>query len=218
MCPHVRPRDVLGAGLQCGLTPEHCQCVCLMCQSPMRARKRCGTVYPDGSVCPWGQDRSEEVSSPEQSPQRPKAKRPRPWWRGAAPPSAPGPAPSIPPRTPLANHTPPPAAAPPTLQEQMRLVDDFAAAPLSHVRVTAIRAGRSLSREFCLPNLEPGGPDAPMPGAPPMPQQFANRTPRRSPASSNRRNRTEFDISDIDDYFSVPPPYDGCHPAKPQGE
>lgn len=66
MCPHVRP-----GGGQCGLAPEFCLCMCLLCQSPMHARKRCNALMPDGSRCVWGQDRSPEVSTPEQSPDEP---------------------------------------------------------------------------------------------------------------------------------------------------
>ena len=108
MCPHRLPhKDVIpepgGRGLQCGLTPDRCMCVCLMCQAPMRARKRCGMQMPDGSICPWGDDRSEEDSSPEQSPEIPKGKRPRPWWRGAAPAPAPRPALAVEAPLPLPN-------------------------------------------------------------------------------------------------------------------
>jgi hypothetical protein len=70
MCPHVKP-----GGGQCGLDADHCFCVCLLCQGPMQARKRCGRRLPDGSICPWGQDRSPEVSSPEQDLPRPPRKR-----------------------------------------------------------------------------------------------------------------------------------------------
>ena len=111
MCPHRLPhKDVIpepgGRGLQCGLTPDRCMCVYLLCQAPMRARKRCGTRHPDGSICPWGQDRSDEESSPEQSPEVPKAKRPRPWYLGAAPAPAAGPALVV--ETPLPNPAPAP--------------------------------------------------------------------------------------------------------------
>jgi hypothetical protein len=63
MCPHVKP-----GGGQCGLTAQFCMCMCLLCGSPMSARKRCGAWMKDGGRCPWGQDRSPEVSTPEQSP------------------------------------------------------------------------------------------------------------------------------------------------------
>jgi hypothetical protein len=71
MCPHVKP-----GGGQCGLDADHCFCLCLLCQGPMNARKRCGRRLPDGTMCPWGQDRSPEVSSPEQDPPPPPRKRP----------------------------------------------------------------------------------------------------------------------------------------------
>jgi hypothetical protein len=78
MCPHVIP-----GGGQCGLTAEFCICTCLLCGSLMEARKRCGRRLTDGSICPWGQDRSPEVSSPEQDP-APPPKRKRLHWRHAA--------------------------------------------------------------------------------------------------------------------------------------
>ena len=78
MCPHVRP-----GGGQCGLTADLCICTCLLCGRLMEARKRCGRRLPDGSICPWGQDRSPEVSSPEQDP-APPPKRKRLHWRHAA--------------------------------------------------------------------------------------------------------------------------------------
>jgi hypothetical protein len=82
MCPHVKP-----GGGQCGLDADHCFCVCLLCQAPMRARKRCGARLTDGSICPWGQDRSPEVSSPEQDPPPPPRKRPA--RRSPSPPALP---------------------------------------------------------------------------------------------------------------------------------
>ena len=45
MCPHIKP-----GGGQCGLTAEHCLCICLMCKYPMCARKRCGRRRSDGSI------------------------------------------------------------------------------------------------------------------------------------------------------------------------
>ena len=98
----------------------------------------------------------------------------------------------------------------------MLLLDNFAAAPLSHVpRVTPIRR---LSQELCLPNLEAGGPDAPMPGAPAMAHQFANRTPRRG-SSKAKSARATFDEADDftldDDTVSIAPPRVASHP---QGE
>jgi hypothetical protein len=61
MCPHVR----IGGG-QCGLEARYCMCMCLLCGKPMEARKKCRRKQDDGSICPWGEDRSPDVSSPEQ--------------------------------------------------------------------------------------------------------------------------------------------------------
>ena len=44
-CPHVGPK-----GGQCGKEAAHCNCVCLLCQAPMRARKRCGALLADGDA------------------------------------------------------------------------------------------------------------------------------------------------------------------------
>jgi hypothetical protein len=94
MCPHVKP-----GGRQCGLQAAHCMCMCLLCGSPMKARKRCNQLLTDGTRCPWGQDRSPEVSTPEQ--ESPPVQPPhRTHWHAAAygaKSPAPGPAPSIPP-------------------------------------------------------------------------------------------------------------------------
>ena len=92
MCPHVKP-----GGGQCGLTAEFCMCMCLLCGAPMRARKRCGAWSSSGDRCPWGQDRSPEVSSPEQSPPNIAIPRKRRWYLGPAATPPPGPAPSVPP-------------------------------------------------------------------------------------------------------------------------
>ena len=69
-----------------------------------------------------------------------------------------------------------------------------------------------------LPNLEPGGPDAPMPAAPALGAQYYNTTPRRRPkAVKAARARDDFDIFDLDQElladFVAP-----CHPPKPQPE
>ena len=61
MCPHVKP----GGGV-CGLEANHCMCECLLCHKLMRARKCCGARLLDGTLCPWGADRSPEISSPEE--------------------------------------------------------------------------------------------------------------------------------------------------------
>ena len=191
MCPHVR--SVADGGGQCGLTAEHCMCVCMLCSSTMRARKRCGRIQPDGKPCPWGEDRSPEVSSPEQSPERPQRKRPRAWWRGPAPAAAAGPAPPAAAGPAPSDETPPPAAGP---------------APSDDTFLS-------------LPNLEPGGPDAPMPSAPALGAQYYNTTPRRRPkAVKAARARDDYAIFDLDeellaDFVAPPPP---CHPPKPQGE
>jgi len=63
MCPHVKP----GGGV-CGLEPKHCFCTCLLCCSLMHGRKHCNALMKDGTRCPWGADRSPDVSSPEQEP------------------------------------------------------------------------------------------------------------------------------------------------------
>jgi hypothetical protein len=89
MCPHVKP-----GGGQCGLEAKHCMCLCLLCQAPMSARKRCGAKLPDGSICPWGQDRSPEVSEPEQDPEHHPVPRRIPWHRGLVPNTPPGRVPS----------------------------------------------------------------------------------------------------------------------------
>ena len=97
MCPHIGRCPHLGEhGGQCGKEAAYCNCLCLLCKSPMRARKACNAVLEDGTRCTWGADRSEDDSPPEQSPDRPIAKRPRAWFRGPAPPPPPGPAPSTP--------------------------------------------------------------------------------------------------------------------------
>jgi hypothetical protein len=97
MCPHIGRCPHLGErGGQCGKEAAHCNCLCLLCKSPMRARKACNALLEDGTRCTWGQDRSSDDSPPEQSPERVIAKRPRAWYRGPAPPPPPGPAPSTP--------------------------------------------------------------------------------------------------------------------------
>jgi hypothetical protein len=90
MCPHLNAH-----GRLCGLDPEHCMCMCLLCGSPMRARRVCGAGLPDGSTCEWGTDNSEEVVLPELSPERVPIPRTIPWYKSPAPPK-PGPAPSLP--------------------------------------------------------------------------------------------------------------------------
>ena len=70
MCPHVKP----GGGV-CGLEPKHCFCTCLLCGSLMHGSKVCNARMSDGTRCPWGADRSPDVSSPEQDPAPPPRKR-----------------------------------------------------------------------------------------------------------------------------------------------
>ena len=108
MCPHIRPRNspYHGTGRQCGLTAEHCMCMCLLCGSPMRARRVCGAMREDGMTrCTWGSNRSPDTTSPEPSPERVIAPRPVVWWKDRAPPK-PGPAPSVPPSQALARAHP----------------------------------------------------------------------------------------------------------------
>jgi hypothetical protein len=91
MCPHLNAH-----GRLCGLAPDHCMCMCLLCGSPMRARRVCGAGLPDGSTCEWGTDNSEEVVVlPELSPERVPIPRRVPWWKSPAPPKS-GPAPALP--------------------------------------------------------------------------------------------------------------------------
>ena len=68
----------------------------------MEARKRCNRMLEDGSKCPWGQDRSPEVSTPEQESPPVQAPRRTHWHAVAYGPKSPppGPAPSIPPLSP----------------------------------------------------------------------------------------------------------------------
>jgi hypothetical protein len=98
MCPHIRPRcaPYFGTGQQCGLTAEHCRCVCLLCGEPMRARRVCGALRDDGTRCTWGSNRSPDPSTPEASlsPERVVPPRKVVWWKDPAPPK-PGPAPSV---------------------------------------------------------------------------------------------------------------------------
>ena len=98
MCPHVKP-----GGGQCGLEAKHCKCVCLLCHKPVQSRKRSNALLEDGTRCQWGQDRSPEVSTPEQ--ESPPIQKPRrTHWHAAAygPKSpVPHPAPSIPPTSPI---------------------------------------------------------------------------------------------------------------------
>jgi hypothetical protein len=43
----------------------------------MEARKKCRRKQDDGTMCPWGEDRSPDVSSPEQEPDPTRALIPR---------------------------------------------------------------------------------------------------------------------------------------------
>ena len=125
MCPHVKP-----GGGQCGLDEDHCFCLCLLCSNPMRARKRC-------LFCPWGRDRSPEVSTPEQESPPPKRPRKVHWHVAAYGQSdKPGPAPSVPPGTP---------------QESL--------ARLPRAVLAAALPDHSIGGGRCLPNLVPGGHD-----------------------------------------------------------
>jgi hypothetical protein len=140
MCPHVKP-----GGGQCGLEAAHCMCMCLLCQAPMSARKRCRRKQPDGTICPWGADRSPEVSSPEQEPEYNPVPRKIPWHRGLVPSTPPGRVPSddVPVRysSPVVRRSP--------------LVSPVARrSPL----VYPAAVSEQLSPGICLPNLEPGGP------------------------------------------------------------
>jgi hypothetical protein len=160
MCPHVKP-----GGGQCGLDAEHCFCLCLLCSSPMNARKRCGALMKDGSRCPWGSDRSPEVSSPEQEP--PPLARPR--------------------RNTLA------ASAIPSLAAAAAEAGANSSPPTkSHVSpAAAAYLDESIGGGKCLPNLEPGGPcgiPTPPPRRPrikdPQPEQSLDLTPVSSPLKS----------------------------------
>ena len=104
MCPHVKP-----GGGQCGLTAEFCMCMCLLCGAPMRARKRCGAWISCGVRCPWGEDRSPEVSDPEQSPPKVPIPRKRRWDLGPAPPTPPPKVPSVSPARATVHNSPAPS-------------------------------------------------------------------------------------------------------------
>ena len=152
MCPHVKP-----GGGQCGLDPAHCMCLCLLCQAPMGARKRCGApCLPVGSKCSWGADRSPEVSSPEQEPEYNPVPRKIPWHRGLVPSTPPG---RVPSEDPPVLYTSPVVRTPPSVYP----------------------AGWSeqLSPGICLPNLEPGGYD----GLPRTPKR-QERTPKKPKLTS----------------------------------
>ena len=101
----------------------------------MSARKRCRRKQPDGTICPWGADRSPEVSSPEQEPEYKPVPRKIPWHRGLVPSTPPGRVPS---------------EDPPVLYTS----------PVVRALASVYPAGFSeqLSPGICLPNLEPGGP------------------------------------------------------------
>ena len=144
MCPHVKP-----GGGQCGLQAAHCMCMCLLCQAPMRARKRCGALcLQTGIRCPWGADRSPEVSSPEQEPEHIPVPRPIPWHQGLVPSTPPG-------RVP--NEDPP-----------VRFIN-----PPIGVRYIPPVGPDTMSPGICLPNCEPGGHD----GLPRTPRK--ERTPKK---------------------------------------
>lgn len=86
MCPHIRSKKQGGDGRQCGLGRDKCMCMCPTCFAPLRARKRC-----PNSKCHFGADRSPDASSPEESPELPKAPRSRRWYQDPNPSPARGP-------------------------------------------------------------------------------------------------------------------------------
>jgi hypothetical protein len=161
MCPHVMPQ-----GGVCGLEAEFCLCVCLLCGGDMEARKRCGATLKDGSMCPWGQDRSPEVSEPEQEPSPPRMR--KAWYMDVMY------------LTPVAARKRKSigsgaATDPRIVQSPVAPVED----PSTPVRVAApVRVFRSIDprrlqelQDRChydivsgLPNLEPGAPSQPPPG------------------------------------------------------
>ena len=153
MCPHVKP-----GGGQCGLTAEFCMCMCLLCGAPMCARKRCGAWSSSGERCPWGQDRSPEVSSPEQSPPNIAIPRKRRWYLGPAATPPPGPAPSVPP----SHATPPPEVA--TVPPARAAVHNSPAASLQALARAHPGDGRTPLIHFV--SLVAGGGDPPMPQTP----------------------------------------------------
>jgi hypothetical protein len=150
MCPHIKP-----GGGQCGLTAEFCMCMCLLCGAPMRARKRCGAWISCGVRCPWGEDRSPEVSSPEQSPPNLPIARKRRWYLGPAPP------------------TPHPKVA--TVSPARAEVHN-SPAPSLLVALARTHPGDGRTPLINFVSLVAGGPDPPMPatakrrGRPPKPK------------------------------------------------
>ena len=102
----------------------------------MSARKRCGApCLPVGSRCPWGVDRSPEVSSPEQEPEYNPVPCRIPWHRGFVPSTPPGRVPS--------DDVPVKYSSPVVRRSPL---------------VYCAAVSEALSPGICLPNLEPGGP------------------------------------------------------------
>jgi hypothetical protein len=154
MCPHIKP-----GGGQCGLEAKHCMCLCLLCHAPMNARKRCGAkCLETGKRCPWGADRSPEVSSPEQDPPFHPIPRKIPWHRGLVPSTPPG---RVPSDDPPVSYTSPVVRTAPRVLAAIAAMSDFAVPG------------------YCLPNLEPGGYD----GLPRTPKR-KERTPKKRKLTS----------------------------------
>jgi hypothetical protein len=139
LCPHVGP----GGGV-CGLTEEFCICQCLLCGGFMNARKRCGEILSDGTMCPWGQDRSVEGSEAEPSPEPAKPRMRQVYYM------------DIMYLTPVAEKR----KAPQYWSLEPPLLSQTPQAPAS--AAPTAKARRKLS-DVCLPNLEPGAPSQPPP-------------------------------------------------------
>ena len=172
----------------------------------MQARKRCGRTVT-GVACTWGQDRSPEVSDPEQPQQAVPVPRKRPWWRGApdqavvmtmtveeldkpALPVTPK-APDV--KTIVVEEAKPALPVTPKAPDVTTIVvDESKPAPPVTPKVKD-----SWWVDY-IHNLEPGGPDPPMP----MPK-------RRTPAKATPRKSVQ-ELDDIDAWFA-----EGFDDAKP---
>ena len=166
MCPHVRNRA--DGGGQCGLDAEHCPCTCLLCGGLMQANKRCYRIV-NGVACTWGQDRSPEVSDPEQPPQAVPVPRKRPWWRGALPHTV------VMTMTVEEEANPVPPVTPNSPHVTTSVVEESKPAPPKSPDVMTIVVEESKLAPPVTPkpkdswwvdhihNLEPGGPDPPCP-------------------------------------------------------